>query len=307
MLRYIVKRLLQTIIVLFFVSLFAFFIVRLAPGDPARMVAGEYASEEQVEATREKLGFNKPLYEQYFIYIGNIFKGDFGTSIQYKLPTIDLILSRLGVTARLAVSTLILILIISIPLGVAAGSKQGSFTDFFAMSFAMLGQSMTPVWLGVLLIYIFSVQLGWLPSLGSEGGLKAVIMPAFALGYQMMAETTRMTRSGMIDVMKEDYITSTYAKGISKQEVKWKYAFKNALVPVITISGLNLGGMLAGTIVVETVFVWSGVGQLLFQALSNRDYPLIQSTLLVIATLIALINLIVDIINSLVDPRITLE
>jgi ABC-type dipeptide/oligopeptide/nickel transport system permease component len=196
---------------------------------------------------------------------------------------------------------------VSLPLGVVAGTHQGSLADFFAMFFAMLGQSMTPVWLGVLLIYIFSVRLGWLPSLGSKTGVTSVIMPAIALGYQLMAETTRITRSEMIDIMKEDYITSIYAKGISRHEVRWKYAFKNALIPVVTLSGINLGGMLAGTIVVETIFVWSGIGQMLFQAVSTRDYPLVQSTLLVSAALIAIINLIVDIINSFIDPRITLD
>lgn len=307
MLRYIIKRLGQTVIVLFFVSLFAFMLVRLAPGDPARMMVAESATPEQVEAVREELGLNKSLAEQYFRYIGGVLKGDLGTSIQYKMPAWDVIKGRLPVTFKLAISTLLLILIVSIPLGIIAGSRQGTGGDFFAMSFAMLGQSMSPVWLGVLLIYIFSVTLDWLPSFGSEGGLAVIVMPAVALGYQHMAETTRITRSEMIDVMKEDYITSAYAKGISKREVRWKYAFKNAMVPVVTLSGINLGYMLAGTIVVETIFVWSGVGQLLFQAVSTRDYPLVQSTLLISAAIIAIINLLVDILNSLIDPRITLE
>jgi ABC-type dipeptide/oligopeptide/nickel transport system permease component len=202
---------------------------------------------------------------------------------------------------------MILILIVSIPLGVIAGSSQGSLTDLFSMTFAMIGQSMSPVWLGVLLIYVFAVRLEWLPALGNEPGLQFIIMPAIALGYQHMAQQTRMTRSEMIDVLKEDYILSTYAKGMSKREVQWKYAFKNAMVPAITLSGINLGGMLAGTIVVETIFVWSGMGQLTFAAVSTRDYPLVQSTLLVSASLIAGINLLVDIIISLIDPRITLE
>jgi ABC-type dipeptide/oligopeptide/nickel transport system permease component len=301
------KRLGQTLIVLFFVSLFAFIVVRLAPGDPARMMVSENATVEQIEAVREALGLNKPLPTQYFIYISGVIRGDLGTSVQYKRPVLDVIKGRLPVTFRLASSTLILILIISLPLGVIAGTHQGSLIDFGAMFFAMLGQSMTPVWLGVLLIYVFSVKLGWLPSLGSETGVTSIIMPAIALGLQSMAETTRITRSEMIDIMKEDYITSIYAKGLSRQEVRWKYAFKNALPPVVTLSGISLGSMLAGTIVVETIFVWSGIGQMLFQAVSTRDYPLVQSTLLVSAVLIAVINLIVDIINSFIDPRITLE
>jgi ABC-type dipeptide/oligopeptide/nickel transport system permease component len=301
------KRLGQTFIVLFFVSLFAFIVVRLAPGDPARMMVSENATVEQIEAVREALGLNKSLPEQYRIYISGVIRGDLGTSVQYKRPVLDVIKGRLPVTFRLASSTLILVLLVSLPLGVVAGTHQGSLIDFGAMFFAMLGQSMTPVWLGVLLIYVFSVKLGWLPSLGSETGITSIIMPAIALGLQSMAEATRITRSEMIDIMKEDYITSIYAKGLSRNEVRWKYAFKNALPPVVTLSGINLGSMLAGTIVVETIFVWSGIGQMLFQAVSTRDYPLVQSTLLVSAALIAVINLIVDIINSFIDPRITLE
>ena len=307
MFRYILKRLGQTLIVLFFISIFAFVIIRLAPGDPAKMMVSENATVEQVEAMREALGLNRPLPVQYLIYMSGVLRGNMGTSIQYKLPCFDVIKGRLPVTFRLATTTMFLILIISLPLGVIAGTNQGKMIDFFAMFFAMLGQSLTPVWLGVFLIYIFSVRLGWLPSLGSGNGIQYVVMPAIALGFQAMAEATRITRSEMINIMKEDYITSIRAKGISRAEVQWKYACKNALIPVITLSGINLGSMLAGTIVVETIFVWSGMGQMLFQAVSTRDYPLVQSTLLVSACLIGIINLLVDIINSFIDPRITLQ
>lgn len=305
-LRYIGKRILQTIIVLFFVSLFAFFLIRLAPGSPARMMLPDDATEEQVEEMEIKLGLDKPLYQQYWMYISGVLQGDLGTSTIYKQPVKDVIFSRLPITGQLTFWTILVCLAVSIPLGVIAGSKQGSITDFVAMFFAIFGQSMSPVWLGVLLIYIFASKLGWLPAMG-YGGIRYVILPAITLGYPVAAEITRIGRSGMIDVLKEDYITATYAKGISRRKVLWKYAFKNALIPIITLVGVQIGIFLAGTVVVETIFSWSGLGQLVNQAVSTRDYQLVQSTLLLIAAMFAVINLVVDIINSIVDPRITLE
>ena len=301
-LRYIGKRVLQTLIVLFFVSIFAFLLIRMASGSPARMMLPDDATEEQVAAMEEKLGLDKPLYQQYFIYISGVLQGDLGTSTIYKQPVADIIANRLPVTAQLTFWTILVCLLVSIPLGIIAGSKQGTVTDFMAMFFAIFGQSMSPVWLGILLIYIFSSQLGWLPAMG-YGGIKFVI----TLGYPVAAEITRIGRSGMIDVLKEDYITATYAKGMSRREVLWKYAFKNALIPIITLVGVQIGVFLAGTVVVETIFSWSGLGQLVNQAVSTRDYQLVQSSLLIIAAMFAIINLLVDIINSIVDPRITLE
>ena len=193
-----------------------------------------------------------------------------------------------------------------IPLGIIAGSNRGKAVDFFAMFFALLGNSMSAVWLAVLNVFVFSVWLGVLPSMGAES-FSNIILPALTLGYPMAAEITRVGRSGMIDTLSEDYITATYAKGISRRVVNWKYAFKNALIPIITLVGMSIGSYLAGAVVVETVFAWPGIGQLTNQAVGNRDYQLVQSLLLVSATLFTLINLVVDIINSLVDPRVSLE
>ncbi len=304
--RYIGKRILQTVIVLFFVSVFAFSLIRLSPGNPARIMLPEDASEEQVKAMEAKLGLDKPLYQQYWIYISGVAKGDLGTSTVYKQPVADIIVARLPVTGTLTFWTILVCLAVSIPLGVIAGSKQGTVTDFMAMFFAIFGQSMSPVWLGVLLIYIFSSQLGWLPAMG-YGGIRHVILPAITLGYPVAAEVTRIGRSGMIDVLKEDYITAAYAKGASRGKVLWKYAFKNALIPIVTLVGVQIGVFLAGTVVVETIFSWSGLGQLVNQAVSTRDYSMVQSSLLLIAAMFAVINLIVDIINSIIDPRITLQ
>ena len=305
-LRYIGKRVLQTLIVLFFVSIFAFLLIRMASGNPARMMLPDDATEEQVQKMEIKLGLDKPLYQQYFMYMSGVLRGDLGTSTIYKQAVSKIIASRMPVTGKLTFWTIVVCLAVSIPLGVVAGSKQGTVTDFMAMFFAIFGQSMSPVWLGILLIYVFSSKLGWLPAMG-YGGIKYVILPAITLGYPVAAEITRIGRSGMIDVLKEDYITATYAKGMSRKQVLWKYAFKNALIPIITLVGVQIGVFLAGTVVVETIFSWSGLGQLVYQAVSTRDYSLVQSSLLVIAAMFAIINLIVDIINSLVDPRITLE
>ena len=229
-----------------------------------------------------------------------------GTSIIYKLPVKDLIFQRLPATFKLTIITMLVCLLISIPLGIVAGSRQGTIVDFLATMFALLGQSMSTVWMGILVIYIFAVKLKWFPAMG-YGTWKNFILPAMTLGYPVAAQVTRMGRSGIIDVLKEDYITATYAKGISRAVVYTKYAFKNALIPIVTIVGMQIGIYLAGAVVVETIFAWPGFGQLIFQAVGTRDYPLVQSCLLVSAALFAIVNMLVDIVNSFIDPRITLQ
>lgn len=306
LIRYIGKRLFQTLIVLFAVSVIAFMMVRIAPGNPARMMLPDDATNEAVAAMEIKLGLDKPLIVQYAKYMGGVLTGDLGTSTTYRTSVSSIIAKRLPVTIKLTVATMIFCLAVGIPLGIIAGARQGTMVDFLAMFFALLGQAMSPVWLGVLLIYIFSVKLGWLPALG-VGGFSSLILPAITLGYPPAAQVTRMGRSGMIDVLREDYITATLAKGIPTRTVYMKYAFKNALIPIVTIVGLQIGTFLAGAVIVETVFSWSGIGQLTFQSVGNRDYAMVQSILLIFAAVFAVINMIVDIINSIIDPRITLE
>lgn len=306
MLRYIARRLGQTLIVLFCVSIFSFFLIRLAPGNPALLMLPDGSSEATIKAMEEKLGLNKPLYEQYFLYIKGVLRGDLGTSTIYKVPVGRIVSQRLPYTIKLAVCTIILGCCLAIPLGIYAGSHRGKPSDFFAMFFALLGQSTSPVWLAVFNVFLFSIWLGVLPAMGA-GSWKHIILPVLTLGYPMAAEITRIGRSGMIDTLSEDYITATYAKGISRGVVHWKYAFKNAVIPIVTLVGMSMGSYLSGTVIVETVFGWSGIGQLLNQAVGNRDYALVQSLLLISAALIALINMVVDIINSLIDPRISLS
>ncbi|MCI6837091.1 MAG: ABC transporter permease [Clostridiales bacterium] len=306
LLRFILKRLLMTLLILFAVSIIAFALIRIAPGNPAMMVLPDGASQEAIKAMEVKLGLDQPMVVQYFRYIGGVLKGDLGTSIIYKLPVKDLIFQRLPATFKLTIITMLVCLLISIPLGIVAGSRQGTIVDFLATMFALLGQSMSTVWMGILVIYIFAVKLKWFPAMG-YGTWKNFILPAMTLGYPVAAQVTRMGRSGIIDVLKEDYITATYAKGISRAVVYTKYAFKNALIPIVTIVGMQIGIYLAGAVVVETIFAWPGFGQLIFQAVGTRDYPLVQSCLLVSAALFAIVNMLVDIVNSFIDPRITLQ
>lgn len=304
--RYILKRIGQTVIVLFCVSLFAFFLIRLAPGNPAELLLGDGATEELVAMKEAELGLDKPLYVQYFRYMAGIFRGDLGMSTQYRQPVAELIANRLPNTLKLAIITVAFGLCLCIPLGIIAGSHRGTAIDFFAMFFALLGQSMATIWIAVLNIYVFSVVLEWLPAIGT-GSIAHYVLPVVTLGYPLAAETTRIGRSGMIDTLNEDFITATYAKGIRPVVVHWKYAFKNAVCPVITLVGMRLGSFLAGAIVVESIYSWPRIGQLLKSSVGNRDYQMVQSLLLFSAFLFAMVNMLVDIINSLIDPRIVLE
>lgn len=303
MLKYILKRLAQTLLVLFVVSIFAFLLIRIAPGSPAEMMVPDGSPPEAIKAMEVKLGLDKPLYVQYWKYISGIFKGDLGISTAYRTDVGSIILKRLPVTARLALISTIVGCLVAVPLSILAGSKKGSFTDFFTMSFALLGQAMSPVWLSVLDIFVFAVWLGWFPTMGVTSAA-GYVLPVSVLAYQTAAQVARIGRSGMIDTLSEDYITATYAKGIRRSVVNWKYAFRNAMVPVTTLLGVRLGYTLTGAIIVETIFSLPGVGRLLNVSVANRDYALVQSLILLSACCFAVINLIVDIINSFIDPRI---
>ncbi|MBQ6450754.1 MAG: ABC transporter permease [Solobacterium sp.] len=309
MLKFILKRLFYMLIVVIAISFISFALLRLSPGDPAMMMLGDNATPEMIEAMREKLGLNQPFMTQYFIYVTNLLKGDLGTSILYGYSCKEVIFSRLPATATLSFISAIIILIIAIPIGIIAGAKQGSFFDFFATALVVLLQSMSVVWVAILLLLIFSVKLNILPAVGYKGlsDPKYLVMPVIACGYRTMAMMVRMGRSGMIDVMSEDYIKCTYARGMSKFDVYTKYAFKNALIPITTLYGLQISGMLAGTVVIETVYNIPGIGSMLVNAVGHRDYPLVQSSLVVTAIMFAVITLIVDIVNTFIDRRMQLN
>ena len=309
MAKFILKRMLYMLIVIWAVSLIAFLLLRAAPGDAATLMLPDTATEEQIQAMRIKLGLDQPLIVQYGRYLGDLLRGDLGTSLLYGYPCSQVIFSRLPATATVALLAAFVILFISIPLGIIAGVKQGSGVDFFATFFVVVLQSMSVVWVCILLLLIFAVHLKILPSVGYKGlaDPKYLVMPVIASGYRLCASMTRMGRSGMIDVLSEDYIKATYARGISKFDVYTKYAFKNALIPLVTIYGLNISNMMAGAVVIETVFNIPGIGSMLINAVNHRDYPLVQSSLVVTAVMFAVINLIVDIVNTLIDRRMQLN
>ena len=309
MVRLFDKRFLCLLLVVWIVSVLAFVMMRLAPGDAAVMALPDYASEEQIELMREKLGLDKPYITQYFMYLGDLLKGDFGTSVLYERPCLDVIMERLPATMSVALVCATMVLVVSIPLGIIAGVNKGGPVDFFAVLFALLGQSMSVVWVCVLLLLLCSVKNSWLPSMGYNGlfDVKYLIMPAIAMGYKMCAGMVRMGRSGMIDVLSEDYITCAYARGMNKFQVNCKYAFKNSIIPVITIFGMDVAQMLAGAVIIEETFTIPGIGSMLVKAVNNRDYPLTQSALIVTAAMFAIVNLVVDIVNALVDRRMKLN
>ncbi len=304
MLKFIAKRLWHTVFVLIGVTILTFLLLKLTSGSPARLLLADTATEAQVLAKEQEMGLHDPLYIQYFRYIWGVLQGDLGTSYFFKVPNAQLIFASLPATGYLTLVAMLIALVISIPLGIIAGMKRGSFTDLIAMFFALLGQSISGVVLGLIFMLVFAVNLKWLPSMG-YGGLAFVIMPATSLAMQMAALITRMLRSGMVDVLQEDYITATYAKGISRREIVTKYALRNAILPVITIVGLQVGTFLGGAIVTEQIFTWPGIGSLTVQAIGNRDFSLVQSILLIISALFVGINLLVDIIYTLVDPRMS--
>jgi peptide/nickel transport system permease protein len=304
--KYILKRLGYSVFVVIGVSIIIFMLLKLAPGDPARLMLPENASAEQVQAMHVQLGLDKPLYVQYLTYMNHVIHGDLGMSLFFIKPNAQLIMERFPATLQLAFTSILLSLIIAIPLGVLAGVKKGKLADFLAMLFALIGQSFSPVWLGILLILVFAVKLRWLPAVG-YGSIYSLIMPSVTLGMGLASLATRMVRSGMIDVLAEDYITATYARGISPGKVIFKYAFRNAMLPTITIVGMEVGMLLGGSVVIERIFGWPGIGSLTIQAIGMRDFPLVQSILLVVSTLFVLINLLVDIIYTFVDPRMKLH
>lgn len=303
MLKYVCKRLIYCVFVLLGVSIIAFLLMSLAPGSPARLILGDDASDEAVEAYEEELGLNDPLPVQYWIFLKGIVTGNLGDSIYFHRPVMDLIAERLPATGLLAVGALAVALIISLPLGIIAAVKRGTFVDFISMTFALLGQSISNVWLGLLMILLFSVTLNWLPSMG-YGTFRHLIMPAIAMGMAYAAQQTRILRSSMMDVLQEDYITATYARGLSKAVVICKYALRNGILPYVTAIGTGLSRLLGGAIVSEQIFNWPGLGILTTTAINMRDFPLVRGILLVTSAIFVIVMLIVDLLYTVIDPRL---
>ena len=303
MFRYIMKRILMMIPVLIAVSFVVYFLMDLAPGDIISSMAPQDATEAEIEIMREELGLNGSLIERDCRYLGGLLKGDMGMSLSLKRPVADVFFERFPATLELALAATVVALAISIPLGIAAATHHRSFLDGFSMVTAMLGLSMPGFWLGLLLILFFSHQLGWLPS-GGSGGIVHLILPAIALGAGQAGSLTRITRSSMLDVIRQDYLRTARAKGVSEKMVIRKHALKNALIPIITVFGSTLGNLLGGAVAIETVFSWPGIGRLTVSAINTRDITLATGCIIMFTVLLTVTMLLVDIAYAYVDPRI---
>lgn len=301
--RYIIKRLLMLIPVLLGVAFIIYAIMNVAEGDPVYQVAGPDATEEQLDALREEMGLNGSLLERYFKYIFKLLRGDLGTSYVSKMDVMQLYLQRLPNTLKLASVAMIVAVVISVPLGIVAAVNQNSIKDTVSMILALLGLSMPNFWLGLLLMLLFSLKLGWFPSGGAEG-LRSVVLPAVTVGVGLAALLTRTTRSSMLDVLRQDYLRTARAKGVSEKRVVFHHALRNALIPIITIFGVQFSNVLGGSVLAETVFAWPGVGRLVVDAIDQRDIPTVTGALIMTTMLVTIVNLIVDIVYAYVDPRI---
>lgn len=301
--RFVTARLIQLVITLFVVSLIVFFMVRLN-GDPISVMAPPTFNQEQIENLRRAWGFDKPLGEQYLIFISKAVTGDFGQSIQARRPAMELIFERLGYTYLLSAAAAILGLALAIPLGVISAVKRNSFIDLLSTVLASLGTAMPSFWLGLMLIMLFSVTLRMLPAFGALEPA-AIIMPAVTLAVGMAARLSRLTRSAMLEVLNQDYIRTAYSKGLKRRSVISLHALRNALIPVVTAFGLQLGWLLGGSVVVESVFSWPGLGRLMIDSINVRDITVVQAGLFWFALSFILINLIVDLLYTVIDPRIS--
>ena len=303
MYRYILKRLVMLIPVLIGVSFFVFFMMDLAPGDPAITIAGEEASLEELERVREEYGFNDPLIVRYVRYMGDLIQGDLGVSYVSKKDVMENYMLRLPNTAILAVAAIVVATLIAIPVGVFSAVNQNTWKDNVSVVVALLGVSMPPFWLGLLLIIAFALKLRWFPS-GGIGQWNSIILPAITIGTNYAALMARTTRSSMLDIIRQDFLRTARSKGVAEKKVIYKHALRNALIPIITIGGMQFGYILGGSVLVETVFAWPGVGRLIVDAIGNRDIPMVTGCVILTTMLVSIVQLCVDILYAFVDPRI---
>lgn len=300
--NYILQRLFQLIVVLLGITIIVF-IIQYLTGDPTYLLISPDATKEDIALFRHEMGFDRPLYIQFFKFLKGIFRGDFGQSFRHGQPALNLVLERLPATIELAVAALAIALCIAIPVGTFSALKPNSLMDNIGMTVALLGQSMPIYWSGLMLILLLTVKLNLLSAFG-RSGLSSLIMPAVSLGFFSMARITRVTRSSMMSVLGKDYIRTAKAKGLTDYRVIIRHAFKNAALPIITLVGMELGTLLGGAVITETIFAWPGVGRLVIQAIYNRDFPVTRAAVFTLAVTFVLINLIVDILYTYLDPRI---
>ncbi len=301
---YILKRLFHSIFVLIGISVVVFIILHLT-GDPAALLMPMDATPEQVAQFRKEMGFDDPLWVQYWRFFKGTLHGDFGLSFRHSQPALELVLERMPATIQLTLAAMGIALVIALPVGILSAIRRNSILDHLGMTGALLGQSTPVFWLGIMLILIFSVTLQWFPSSG-RGTLEHLVLPAVTLGMFTMARTARMMRSSMLEVLGQEYMKTAKAKGLSPGMVILKHGMKNALIPVVTIIGMELGTLLGGAVITETIFAWPGVGRLAVQAIYNRDYPVVQAAVFLLATIFVLVNLVVDILYTYLDPRVKL-
>jgi peptide/nickel transport system permease protein len=302
--RYIAQRVVYALISLIILSLIIFLLVRLT-GDPTVLLVEPGASQADLDAMRKQFGLDRPLWVQYGHFVASLLRGDLGNSFYYRMPVFDLYLSRLPSSLLLAGAAMAFSLVIGIPTGIVAAVRVNRWWDSAGKIFALLGLSLPSFWVGLLLILFFSVYLGWLPSSGS-GTMLHLLMPAFALGWYFAAAHMRLTRSSMLDVLGSEYVKLARLKGLPEALVISKHAFKNALIPVLTLAGINLVIMVNVAVVVETVFAWPGIGRLLYEGIAFRDFPVVQATVILNGAMVVIVSLLVDILYAVIDPRIRL-
>lgn len=321
---FLARRLLQSIIVLIGVTLISFVSLQIG-GDPTYLFVSENASTEEIEAARIALGFDRPLHIQYLSYIGNVMQGDFGNSLSYRQPAMEVVLEAMPATIELTFFSLVLAIGLSIPLGIFAALNRGKPVDGGIMVIAMLGQSIPNFWMGIMMFLFFGLYLGWFPISGNEpflgpllegefaeafaslpSTIHHMVLPALAVGTYTLARNARLVRSSMLEVLQQDYVRTARSKGISERRVIYHHAMRNAWLPVVTMIGLEFGFLLGGVVVVETVFSYPGIGRLVFNAINQRDIPVVQASVLLIAAIFILLNLIVDLVYARLDPRVKL-
>lgn len=301
--RYVIKRLLMLIPVILGVILLIFVVMDLAPGDPVLMVASPDATEEEIEAIRVELGLDKGLLHRYVVYVKNLLQGNLGTSYTTHRSVLEVYLERLPETLKLAVGAVLVAIVCSIPLGIIAAVHRNTWKDSVSMITALLGVSMPSFWLGLLLMLLFSLKLGWFPSGGTKG-FESIVLPSITLGMSLAAVMTRTTRSSMLDVLRSDYLRTARAKGINENKVILKHAFKNALIPIITVFGSQFSYVLGGAVLVETIFSYPGVGKMIVDAIGNRDIPSVTGGIVMTTIIVTCVNLVIDLLYAFVDPRI---
>jgi peptide/nickel transport system permease protein len=306
MLNYLARRLLLTVPVLLGVATLVFALIHFIPGDPAQAMLGEGAAPEDVAQLRERLGLDRPLLVQYGSFLGGAVRGDLGVSLRNDQPVARQILERMPATAELAFASMAVAVVFALPLGIVAAVWRGTWIDFGAMTVSLVGISVPNFWLGPLMAIVFAVELGWLP-VGGRGTLAHLVLPAVTLGAALAAILARMTRASLLEELREPYVLAARAKGVSRTRAVLHHAFRNSLIPIVTILGLQFGVVLTGAVITETIFAWPGIGRLLIQSISFRDYPTVQGCVLLIAVTYVGVNLLTDLTYGFLDPRIRVD